>query len=674
MTKIEKEFETYFSDPSALPFSFVYDDKPYNGLDEKLFVSSKKEVRRNGEKTTYTLTYLTDDGLQIKLVANVYKAYSAYDYTVYFTNKSKSNGKVLKEIKAFDSLFGCESARLKGLWGDHAAQYRPYEFDLTENCVSLKTKNGRSCHEVMPYFNLEADGNGSIIALGWSGNWQADFAFDASEKIVRVCATGNPDLKAYLKPNETVRTALIGVVRYYDADEDVAMNMWRKWYIDCNMPYEDGTQTQKVRPHNAVAIATDTGRPNSDGSISEGYDSWYNSMSTIYEKGLKPHFRWLDAGWYLDPYKKTVPTDWWGTVGSWALDKEKWPSDSLKECSDYCLARGTKTFMWFEPERVTHLDGMTKNYGYEKNWALSDPSDDRCYVNDLGNAACREWLLGRIIGVLEENDISMYREDFNVDPSAYWIFGDEREGADRTGITENLYVQGHYALWDGIIEYCSKNGKCTYIDSCASGGGRNDLESMRRAVPFLRSDSDRTTVNLRLAMSSSFSRWLPYGGACAKEGENELTNGGMDTFVMRATMLPFYYYAASFYFGKDEIDWACLLKMQDEWNVYKDYFFFDYYVLTPYHGVNDGSSWTSWMYFDKKTQKGVVSAFRQDCCEKSTYTLRFKGVESDKYYSITDVDGVNDRRRIKGSDLMSGLTLKAENPRTAIVLYVSETK
>ena len=80
------------------------------------------------------------------------------------------------------------------------------------------------------------------------------------------------------------------------------------------------------------------------------------------------------------------------------------------------------------------------------------------------------------------------------------------------------------------------------------------------------------------------------------------------------------------------------------------------------------------MYFDKKTQKGVVSAFRQDCCEKSTYTLRFKGVESDKYYSITDVDGVNDRRRIKGSDLMSGLTLKAENPRTAIVLYVSETK
>ena len=50
------------------------------------------------------------------------------------------------------------------------------------------------------------------------------------------------------------------------------------------------------------------------------------------------------------------------------------------------------------------------------------------------------------------------------------------------------------------------NGKYTYVDSCASGGGRNDLESMRRGVPFLRSDSDRTTAAIRLAMTSSFSK------------------------------------------------------------------------------------------------------------------------------------------------------------------------
>ena len=49
---------------------------------------------------------------------------------------------------------------------------------------------------------------------------------------------------------------------------------------------------------------------------------------------------------------------------------------------------------------------------------------------------------------------------------------------DRQGITENLYVQGHLAFWD---EFRRRNPYLR-IDSCASGGRRNDLETIRRAV------------------------------------------------------------------------------------------------------------------------------------------------------------------------------------------------
>ena len=674
MTKTEKEFETYLLKPSTLPFSFVYGDKYYKGIDSRFFVQTEKNVEERDGKKTCTLTCVTDDGLQVKLVASLYKKYSAYDYTLYFTNTSETNSKVLSNVKALDAKYACDGARIKGLWGDHAAQYLPYDFDLAEEPVLFETVNGRSCHEVMPYFNLEAKGNGSIIALGWSGNWKAGFTYDSSSKSVEVEATGNQSLSSYLKPNETVRTALVGIVRYFDADEDKALNMWRKWYIDCNMPYEDNSKTQKVQPHNAVAISGDTGRPNSDGSISEGHDTWYNSMSTIFEKGLQPHFRWLDAGWYSDPYKNSVASDWWGTVGTWDLDKQKWPDDTLKQCTDYCLEHGTKTFMWFEPERVTHLDGMVKNYGYSREWVLSDHGNNNVYINNLGNKDCLVWTLNRIIKVMEENDIYMYREDFNIDPTIFWTIGDGYEGENRSGITENLYIQGHYDLWDGIIEYCAQNGKCTYVDSCASGGGRNDLESMRRSVPFLRSDSDRTTVNLRLAYSTSLSRWLPYTGASANESATQLTVGGIDTYIMRATMLPFFYYYSAFYHAKDTLNWDCLLQMQDEWNTYKDYFYYDYYVLTPYRGVNDGSSWTSYMFFDEETQKGVVSAFRQDGCKEGTYTIQLKGVDPNKYYSVTDIDGVNSKQKVKGSALLQGLPLRADKPRTAIILYVNEVK
>jgi hypothetical protein len=52
------------------------------------------------------------------------------------------------------------------------------------------------------------------------------------------------------------------------------------------------------------------------------------------------------------------------------------------------------------------------------------------------------------------------------------------------GMTENLYVQGHLAFWDELL----RRHPHLRIDSCASGGRRNDLETMRRAVPLLRSD------------------------------------------------------------------------------------------------------------------------------------------------------------------------------------------
>jgi len=51
-------------------------------------------------------------------------------------------------------------------------------------------------------------------------------------------------------------------------------------------------------------------------------------------------------------------------------------------------------------------------------------------------------------------------------------------------MTENLYVQGYLAYWDGLLQ----QHPGMLIDSCASGGRRNDLETLRRAVPLLRSD------------------------------------------------------------------------------------------------------------------------------------------------------------------------------------------
>jgi hypothetical protein len=51
---------------------------------------------------------------------------------------------------------------------------------------------------------------------------------------------------------------------------------------------------------------------------------------------------------------------------------------------------------------------------------------------------------------------------------------------DRQGMTDNLHVQGYLAYWDAL----RRRRPNLVIDSCASGGRRNDLETMRRAVPL----------------------------------------------------------------------------------------------------------------------------------------------------------------------------------------------
>ncbi len=477
---------------------------------------------------------------------------------------------------------------------------------------------------------------------------------------------------------ESIRTPLVAVVRYYERDEDLATNAWRKWVVDCNYPKDNAESDLPVQPVHNVMVQLDTGKPNSDGSISEDHTTWKRTLDTYYGHGLTADYRWFDAGWYTDPYGQTVVSDWWGTVGTWELDKQKWPGESFKEAVDYAHDNGSKFLLWFEAERVTHLDGLADNFGYDREWALSDHGDNNAYLNNLGNEDCLNWVYNRIISMMEKYGVDLYREDMNMDCLLLWQIGDAYQGVNRVGITENLYMQGHYELWDRIIEWCGQNGRSTYVDSCAAGGRRNDLETLRRGVPFNRSDVDRSTVCFRLGITWSLTKWFPFTGAFAKDVPmndsvfaSKTTEGDHDIYALRGTYVPSMTYLGRWYHDEDMIDWDTLKQGLKEWEYISKYFYKEYYTLTPYAYVTDDTVWTSFMYFDKESDSGVIQAFRQPNCADDRVTVKVKGVNPDNYYEVRDLDRVNTIARVKGSQLMEGLTLYAENPRTAIVIYLN---
>lgn len=669
MSKVKEQFDDMIEHPEKFPVNFVYDDVYYSGFGSKSMKELSRKATEEDGKLSVKLEFQVDATLKISLESVYYAEYDAFDYTVYFENNGNKNSGVIEKLNAVDITVAGRDAVLKGILGDHVNQHSPYEYDLKERDVNFTSRQGRATHIYFPYFNLENADGGALFAIGWAGTWQADFAYDKEKESTRFVGTGTLGLKTYLKPGEKVRTPLIAAVFYGERDEDKAMNKWRQWVINCNLPRDSASTDEPVKPSTSTCFDVDTGRPTTDGSISERFDTWQNTYDALIKKGLKFDFRWFDAGWYEKPDgTENTNLDWFGTVGTWKLDKYKWPSDTFRKSVDYGHENGFKTLVWFEPDRVTDLRSMVAKYDYKREWVLT--RDNNVYLNNIGIPECLDWTADRIISFMDENNVDLYREDYNFDSWEYWDLGDGYQGKNRKGITENLNIQGHYELFDRIIAYCARTGKCTYVDSCASGGGRNDLETLRRAVPFLRSDSDRTTVELRLAFTTRLGRWLPYSGCVAKVSSGELEAGAADIYILRSSYVQHMTYSQRWHLDEESIKWNEILQSRSEWDEVKTYFYNDFYLLTPLRSTTDSQNWTAYMYFDGARDSGVIQAFRLPNCTASACTVKVKGVDPNRYYKIRDLDGGNSVARVKGSELIDGFTVTASQPRTALVMFV----
>ena len=127
---------------------------------------------------------------------------------------------------------------------------------------------------------------------------------------------------------------------------------------------------------------------------------------------------------------------------------------------------------------------------------------------------------------------------------------------------------------------------------------------------------------------------------------------------------------AAYYHDRNGVDWAALRQALGEWKKVSQYFFNDFYVLTPYRGTRNDGEWTAYMYFDAAKNAGAVQAFRPAGCAESAFTVQLKGLAAEALYLVSDADGAVPERKVRGSELLGGLHLYAARPRTALLLYI----
>ena len=664
-----RRFDAWADDPASLPVAFVYDGQEHQGLAGLELIS--KDIRQTPAGKALTARFRLDETVEVRVEALLNGEFGETEYTLWFENNGTAPSRVLTDVRSAVITFPGADPVLRGCLGDYLNRYADYVTALKDTTVRFVSESGRTTHIVFPYFDLVHGDGGTLLALGWAGTWESQFLAEGevTEWTAGICN----NFESVLLPGEKVRTALVVLLPYKDRNRDDASNLWREWFLKYNLPKADA-KGHDIQPFSTVCFSWDSGLPNSDGSISERFYTWKRTLDRLVYEDVVPDFRWFDAGWYLDPRGNTVPTDWYGTVGTWDLDTLKWPGKTFLESNEACHKQGMKVLVWFEPESVCDVEDLAENYGYNPEWA--DHNRANRYTNNLGIPECLEWTLGRITKMMGENGVDLFREDNNSNPLKSWSDFDaktaEATGLKRSGITENLAIQGHYELWDCILDFCAKNGKCTFIDNCAGGGGRNDIESLRRSLPFMRSDYDRTTTALRLSMTWSFCRWVPFHGANTKESAGQLDPGlagGSTHYITRASWLPVYNLEERWTHDV-ALDYNRVRATVGEWKKYRHLLVKDFHPLTPWHATDDASHWTAFVWHDRKTDEAVLEAFRQEDCPEADYTAVISFLRPETSYSLTNED-TGEVRTLTGAALArEGLPLSLAEPKSSAVWHI----
>jgi hypothetical protein len=257
----------------------------------------------------------------------------------------------------------------------------------------------------------------------------------------------------------------------------------------------------------------------------------------------------------------------------------------------------------------------------------------------------RKWITDRIAGLIESEGVDFYRQDFNMDPLYSWR---DSDAEDRQGIAEIRHVEGYYAFWDDLVRRHPK----IWIDSCASGGRRNDLGTLRRAVPILRSDyvADPTSEQNHIY---GISFWMPYHGSGIEQ---------VDQYWTRSLMGPIVGFGVDT--RKQGWNFDLLRKLYAQVRQVQRCYLGDYYPLTPYR--KDDGCWTAYQFDLPEAGEGIIHAFRRKTCPDQTIRLKLGGLEPDARYVVQDIDG-GEGREAPGRELAAGLEVKAADPHTALL-------
>ncbi len=636
------------------PFSFRYD-----GVSSDRFIKKWRYSRRSGpvqdDDALLTRHFWRDPrtGLEVECAVKTFPDAEAMEWVLYFRGGKTRTGQI-NDVRVVDlALPAGPEARVFHAEGSTAEKkdFHPRETVLQAgDTLWMKPYAGRSSSHAFPYFNVRTRGGGMVFAIGWTGTWKASVFRGADGKVG--VNTGMVFLDTWLEPGEEIRTPMTAMLPWRGDDRMAGQNALRRFIMAHHYPRIRG---EKVHP--PLCASFNFGDPPPCNVYSCFTTSYALALVERYRMfGIVPEVFWLDAGWYGPSARWQEGYDWCNSVGSWQVDSTRFPN-GLGEIADAVHEAGSQFMVWYEPERVVkdsdwaylHPEYLLEAWGKPVEPHPIDRSYPDSYLLDLGNPEANRWMREEVARMLREGRVDHFRQDFNIEPEAFWYNND---APGRLGIREIRYITGLYTFWDWLREEFPD----LFIDNCASGGRRLDLEATSRCIPLWRTDYDTEDPDICQSQTFGLSLWLPVHGTAVWRD---------DPYVARSSLS-----ATTIFNWKVTSPQSDIRRMHArmaEFDAVHRYFMDDFHPLIGEGDLTRDDILLAWQLDRPEDGTGWISVFRREKAPQTSALLHLKALEPDTVYEIEDWD-THERIRKTGRELAEGFEVALPAPRTARLL------
>jgi alpha-galactosidase len=631
----------------APPVAFRYDGK---SSFETLSTWKKQYEKSSLDKgiTLHRVTYTEPaTGLECILEMKEFSDFPAAEWVVRFKNTGKKDTPILEDIQPLDLTYsGFKAPRLCHSFGsncridDFLYMEKPIEAGKK---IRLASGGGRSAENYLPFFNIADADTGFVTAIGWTGQWAAEFINSSGNLQVKA---GMEKTHLKLLPGEEIRTPSM-LLLFWKGQTIRANNLLRRFILQHHTYRPDG----KTIP--TPITCAHWGGMKSKGQL--------DRVKVIKDEKLDYDYYWIDAGWYgpADSYSPDEFTgDWAIHVGNWHVNPAAHPN-GLKPISDAAHEAGIKFLLWFEPERAIYGTPLSLEH---PDWFLGDKTPNNTLLFNLGNPVARKWFIDFMCGLVKEHGVDCYRQDFNMSPLPFWQAND---APDRQGISEIRHIEGLYEFWDELL----RRNPGLIIDNCASGGRRIDLETTGRSIPLWRSDVqcwpnfDPTAGQVH---TFGLVHWVP----CSTTGNHMRPS---DTYNFRSAMCTGVQFGL-FGYERNKIDpnypYDWQRKMIADQRRATPYFLGDFYPLISCS--TSAEEWMAYQMHRDDLNEGLVMAFRRPESPFISGSFKLNVLNPKAVYILEDAD-TGTTWECDGKSLASeGVEITIENPRGSRLIFYRE--